>query len=300
MQNTRSTRKQPFCWQEKKILRLFRTIWKGNELSKIKNLYATITEIDSDFNGKDIKYYTKTIHSYSGLPKEWIPSGLKILQELKIIEIETIRNKSGAFLGNILVFTPDNISEEPHELDNLSIKAITVKGLTVKGKSGALEDSTYLEDSILSEDNLVKKNIQKEKSFSDEFSCEDSSNKKTTKELQDFFKTKIQKTIVQRNKKPTRFFKTKDFQNLCEEYNSENLIKEFIANLENYIIQEGEYHVGITNYIKDELHKQEFTATKKQSAYTDRTGASFDVNADQAAQDAKVARKKKETESYEY
>ena len=78
----RSIRKQPFCWQEKEVFRMLRKQYKKNELVKMRCLYDTITEIDSDFNGQEIKYYTKTIHSYSGLSKDWIPQGLKKLEEL--------------------------------------------------------------------------------------------------------------------------------------------------------------------------------------------------------------------------
>ncbi|WP_462427634.1 hypothetical protein [Fusobacterium varium] len=49
-------KKQPFCWQEKKILRLLRYNYNGAELQKLRNLYLTFTEIYSDFNGQDIKY----------------------------------------------------------------------------------------------------------------------------------------------------------------------------------------------------------------------------------------------------
>ncbi|MDY4004404.1 MAG: hypothetical protein SOY68_00660, partial [Fusobacterium varium] len=87
MKNKRSTKEQSFCWQEKKVLRLFRCLYVGKELDRIRNLYLTLTEIYSDFNGQDIKYYTETIAKYSGLSKGWIPKGLKILEELKVIEL---------------------------------------------------------------------------------------------------------------------------------------------------------------------------------------------------------------------
>lgn len=144
----RSTRNQPFCWQEKKITRLLRKNFKGTARVKILVLYATITEIDSDFNNKDIKYYTKTISTYSGLDRDYIPKALKILEDLNIIEISENR-ESGKFGGKLLKFTPEKIEEMPPK---------TVAGKTVNGKTGTgerhtLEDSILLEDSIYKEDN---------------------------------------------------------------------------------------------------------------------------------------------------
>jgi len=108
----RLTRSQPFCWQEKKILRLLRKEYSGAELSKLRCLYGTITEMDSDFNGREIKFYTKSINTYSGLSKEWIPKGLKILEELNIIKIFEMRI-NGKFQGKHIVFTPEKLEELP-------------------------------------------------------------------------------------------------------------------------------------------------------------------------------------------
>lgn len=103
-------------------MRLFRCLYVGKELDRIRNLYLTLTEIYSDFNGQDIKYYTETIAKYSGLSKGWIPKGLKILEELKVIELVEERSK-GKFKGKKLIFTPENIEEmekftREEEIDN--------------------------------------------------------------------------------------------------------------------------------------------------------------------------------------
>lgn len=151
---SRSTRKQPFCWQEKKILRLFRKLFNGNELSKFRNLYGAITEMDSDFNNQDIKFYTKTISTYSGLSEDWIPKGLKKLQDLKIIVIEEDR-VNGKFKGKRLIFTPENIDESISD-------TITVKSTNGKSLNGFLESS---EDISLLEDSIYKEEINNTSSF---------------------------------------------------------------------------------------------------------------------------------------
>lgn len=154
MKNKRSTKEQSFCWQEKKVLRLFRCLYVGKELDRIRNLYLTLTEIYSDFNGQDIKYYTETIAKYSGLSKGWIPKGLKILEELKVIELVEERSK-GKFKGKKLIFTPENIEEmekftREEEIDNEE----TVTGKTITGETIAEE--------IITGETITGKTITKE------------------------------------------------------------------------------------------------------------------------------------------
>lgn len=147
MKNTRSTRKQPFCWQEKKILRLLKILFKGAELQKYRNLYLSLTEIDSDFNGKTIKYYTETIAKYSGLSKAWIPKGLKMFEDLKIILLVEEKD-NGRFKGKSLVFTPENIDE----MDAPTVKLKSSNGISVNGFLLTSEDIYLLEDNKRIED----------------------------------------------------------------------------------------------------------------------------------------------------
>ena len=173
MKNKRSTKEQSFCWQEKKVLRLFRCLYVGKELDRIRNLYLTLTEIYSDFNGQDIKYYTETIAKYSGLSKGWIPKGLKILEELKVIELVEERS-NGKFKGKKLIFTPENVEEmekftREEEIDNEetiteetttgeTVTGETITGKTITGETvaGFLQTS---EDSFVLEDNKRLKDI---------------------------------------------------------------------------------------------------------------------------------------------
>lgn len=135
----RSTRNQPFCWQEKKINRLLRVKFVKNELSKLLLLYATITEMDSDFNNRNIKHYTKSISTYSGLSKDFIPQGLKKLRELGIIEIVSDKEK-GKFKGKRLVFTPEKIQAMKHRIVRETADGKTVNGKPVGGKIEPSED----------------------------------------------------------------------------------------------------------------------------------------------------------------
>ena len=151
MENKRNTKNQPFCWQEKKILRLLRCLYEGNEHDKLRNLYLTLTEIYSDFNGQDIKYYTQTIIKYSSLSKSWIPKGLKIFESLKVIQLVEER-KNGKYKGKKLIFTPENIEEMEKFAENTKTNEMN----TSNGKPDTdetateflepSEDSSYLED----------------------------------------------------------------------------------------------------------------------------------------------------------
>lgn len=120
LQYARQIRRQPFCWQEKRILRFLKQSYRGLERAKMLMLYTVLTWIDSDFNGKPIRWYTKTIATYSGLDRHWVSKGLKKLQELKIIKIRLpARDKvTGKFMedpetGPAVIFTPEGIDESP-------------------------------------------------------------------------------------------------------------------------------------------------------------------------------------------
>lgn len=142
----RSTRNQPFCWQEKKITRLLREKYVKNLRSKMILLYATITEIDSDFNNVDIKYYTKTIGTYSGLSKEFIPTGLKELKELGVLKIVSEKVK-GKFKGKRIVFTPEKVHDTKENTAGKTVNEKTFNGESVNGNLKPSEDSKVSEDS---------------------------------------------------------------------------------------------------------------------------------------------------------
>ena len=195
----RSTRKQPFCWQEKKINRLLRKIYADDsgKKSKMLLLYQTLTEIDSDFNGKEISFFTKTISTYSWLSVRFIPSALEEFQDLKILKIIE-KKEAGKFAWKDLIFTPDEVID-PNEINKSLNKAIStdsqsstdgvrptdsrttangkntcdkIANDTITNESSTLDDSangsstvvqnTPLEDIILQEDIINKNNNKQE------------------------------------------------------------------------------------------------------------------------------------------
>jgi len=107
----RTTRREPFCWQAKSVLRILRKHFSGSDLAKYRNLYLTLTEIDSDFNGKPFDHFTKTISTYSGLSRDFIPQALRVLESMGIISTEEKRD-SGKFSGkSIDILSVDEIKQ---------------------------------------------------------------------------------------------------------------------------------------------------------------------------------------------
>lgn len=104
----RDIKKQAFCWQEKNVFRLLQKVFKGSQLVRHYTLYTVLTHMDSDFTGKQVKHYTKTIAKYCGLPLAFIPKGLKTLQTMGIIKIIQERER-GKYKGKSIVFTPDSM-----------------------------------------------------------------------------------------------------------------------------------------------------------------------------------------------
>ena len=260
MKNKRSTKEQSFCWQEKKVLRLFRCLYVGKELDRIRNLYLTLTEIYSDFNGQDIKYYTETIAKYSGLSKGWIPKGLKILEELKVIELVEERSK-GKFKGKKLIFTPENVEEmekftREEEIDNeetITGEIITEETIieeTVTGKT--ITGETITEEIITGEtimgETITGKTITGETVADFLQTSEDSFVLEDNKRLKDINNTHTEeeKNIENRECKKDGMENTPvEIQQILKKYKELNL-PDFDYRPENYILLRAYGELGAT------------------------------------------------------
>lgn len=128
----------------------------------MRNLYMTLTEIDSDFNGKGIRWYTKTIATYSGLSTEWIPKGLKRLARLGAVQFGGKKDESGKWMSREIEFTPDSINLQSTNTGK------PVNGKPVNGKSGTLEESSLQEDSPIQEE-IVAVTEFSQRTVTDEF-----------------------------------------------------------------------------------------------------------------------------------
>ncbi len=134
-------------------MRLLKEKFKGSELAKLRNLYLTITQMDSDFNGKHINWYTKSLSTYSGLSVKWIPTGLKVFENLNIVKIIRNRDKYGRFQIGELIFTPESVAKSKTTDVPKPASGKPASGRPPSGKLSSSEDSTSKEDSNILEDN---------------------------------------------------------------------------------------------------------------------------------------------------
>lgn len=236
-------------------MRLFRCLYVGKELDRIRNLYLTLTEIYSDFNGQDIKYYTETIAKYSGLSKGWIPKGLKILEELKVIELVEERSK-GKFKGKKLIFTPENIEEmekftREEEIDNEeTTTGETITGKTITGETIAEEIITgeTITGKTITEETITGKTITGETVAGFLQTSEDSFVLEDNKRLKDINNTHTEgeKNIENRECKKVDMENTPvEIQQILKKYKELNL-PDFDYRPENYILLRAYGELGAT------------------------------------------------------
>lgn len=236
-------------------MRLFRCLYVGKELDRIRNLYLTLTEIYSDFNGQDIKYYTETIAKYSGLSKGWIPKGLKILEELKVIELVEERSK-GKFKGKKLIFTPENIEEmekftREEEIDNEeTTTGETITGKTITGETIAEEIITgeTITGKTITEETITGKTITGETVAGFLQTSEDSFVLEDNKRLKDINNTHTEgeKNIENRECKKDGMENTPvEIQQILKKYKELNL-PDFDYRPENYILLRAYGELGAT------------------------------------------------------
>lgn len=113
---TRQFRKQPFCWQEKKILRLLKSKYNKRTLPYRRSIYLALTEIESDFGKAFIKNYTKTISTYAGINRQLVSKILKEFEKLGILHIIILRDERGKFSGrkvDLLSINQPPLTEKP-------------------------------------------------------------------------------------------------------------------------------------------------------------------------------------------
>lgn len=82
----REFRQSPFCWQDKPILRHINNNVQRKQLSSVRNVYLTLTEIASDYSSEDIKVFIFDVSNRSWLSEDTVSKCLHILQELWIID----------------------------------------------------------------------------------------------------------------------------------------------------------------------------------------------------------------------
>lgn len=82
----REFRSMPFCWQDKPVLRYINNnVWR-KELSSVRNVYLTLTQLSSDESSEDFKVYIFDISNLSWLSEKTVSNCLDILLNLWLVE----------------------------------------------------------------------------------------------------------------------------------------------------------------------------------------------------------------------
>ena len=238
----REPRNQPFTWQEKKVLRIIKNNFEGSDRYRLLCLYLILTWMDNDFNGSSIKYYTKSINTYSGLSIDWIPKGLKTLEKLKIIRIEEVRNEKGNYNGRYIVFTPQLIEDTPKKVEPVNEES-------ANGFDGTLEQSIFKEQNTIqntpvSNPNQLAETKKEEKAVDEKFN-----------EFWDLYPKKVERKTAKSkyNKIINNGIKHKDIiiglNKYIEEIKNRKLSKEYIKYPTTWLNGEcwnNEYEVSLT------------------------------------------------------
>ncbi|MFA6728328.1 MAG: hypothetical protein WCS17_08950 [Prevotella sp.] len=88
-----------FCWQQIDAMRILYEKHDGAESQKLVSLYVALTMKSFREYGADFNTTSQDIIDYTHLSKDWVPSGLRMLQEDGLISMDDVRNKEGKFSG---------------------------------------------------------------------------------------------------------------------------------------------------------------------------------------------------------
>jgi len=110
----RDTRMAYFCWQQIDAMRILYEKHDGAESQKLVSLYVALTMKSFREYGADFNTTSQDIIDYTHLSKDWVPSGLRMLQEDGLISMDDVRNKDGKFSGKrISLLTVDGAAAGP-------------------------------------------------------------------------------------------------------------------------------------------------------------------------------------------
>ena len=114
--STRIFRENPFGWYDKVAMRYLRKKYGEDKKTFliIRAVYLALTEIDSDFNGSSIPFFTETVGTYAGVSREVAGKYLNILEEEGLIQRTRKRDpQTKKFLGGTDVHILSVNSQHP-------------------------------------------------------------------------------------------------------------------------------------------------------------------------------------------
>ncbi len=98
--------REMFAWQSRGALRLLYETHQGVESRNLVSLYVALTlKASMTFDSVLLTRNTDIIE-YTGLPRDWVPEGLRILERDGLIKMQTIRGKGGMYVGKCITLLP--------------------------------------------------------------------------------------------------------------------------------------------------------------------------------------------------
>ena len=95
--------REMFAWQSQGALRVLYEKYEGVEARNLVALYVALTLKASQRLENMIHTSTKDIVDYTHLSKDWVPSGLTILEKEKLIKCMDVRSDNGRFAGKVIM-----------------------------------------------------------------------------------------------------------------------------------------------------------------------------------------------------
>ncbi len=98
--------REMFAWQSQGALRILYEEYKGVESRNLVSLYVALTLKASQRFDNVLVIQTKDLIEYTGLNKDWVPTGLRTLIGCGLIEVVTLRDDWGRYVGKQIVLLP--------------------------------------------------------------------------------------------------------------------------------------------------------------------------------------------------
>lgn len=109
--------REMFAWQSQGALRVLYEKYEGVEARNLVALYVALTLKASQRLENMIHTSTKDIVDYTHLSKDWVPSGLTILEKEKLIKCMDVRSDNGRFAGKVIMLQSAPTLPRPKRTD---------------------------------------------------------------------------------------------------------------------------------------------------------------------------------------
>ena len=116
-------RKNPIAWWDKNVMRHLRHKYGQDKKTflLIRSVYLALCEIESDFNDKPVKFFTKTVGTYAGLSREAAGKYINLLvKEGLIKKSQVLDHQTKTFSSGTIVEILGMENAQPKSVEPLS------------------------------------------------------------------------------------------------------------------------------------------------------------------------------------